>query len=45
MTTHTLLLAAEEKRKIPAPPYVYGLTVLALLGILLLVTLSFNRDR
>ncbi len=39
------ILAAEEKASLPAPPWVYGVTVLGLLAVLLLITLSFNRDR
>jgi hypothetical protein len=42
-----VLLAAEGggHRELPAEPWVFGLTAFAVLCILLLVTLSFGKDR
>ena len=44
MTRHTLL-ATEATRELPAPTWVYGVVALAVFLLLLVVTLTFNRDR
>jgi hypothetical protein len=43
----TTLLAAEgiESAEPPVPPWVIGVSVFALLVLLLLITTRFNRDR
>lgn len=47
MTRALTLLAAEEEHvnELPAEPWVLGVGTFALLFVLLLITLSFNRDR
>ena len=39
------LLAAEEPERTQHEPYLVGVSVFVLLTILLLATLSFNRDK
>ena len=46
MTVGTVLAATgEHGRDLPLPPWAIGLTAFALLATLLLVTLSFGKDR
>ena len=39
------LLAAEKARDLPVPPIVFGLGAFVALCVLLLIVLSFGRDR
>lgn len=46
MTDPRIVLAAEEHvNELPAEPWVFGLLALSVLFLLLLITLTFNRDR
>lgn len=48
MTAAVTLLASEGEEhviELPMPPIAYGAIALAILIVLLLITLSFNRDR
>lgn len=40
-----LISAAEKARDLPVPPIVFGLGAFAALCVLLLIVLSFGRDR